>query len=214
MFHTPFDPPRPSSVYIPEDVDPNSPIELFKLFFDAEIVDYICNTSNEYAESEKEKRPAMYRYYKSMTKNDLYKLLGVIIHLGYRRIPRYRLAWSPSSLCFDPFLNEVMSRNHFESMSFLHVVDKEREDQLKNDKLAKVRPLIDHINKKCQQLYQPYREVSIDERMVCSKARFSFKQYIIRNKPTKWGFKLWCLCDAHNGYTVLNFRVEMGYLMM
>lgn len=80
-FH--FDPPCPSGVYIPEDVDPNSPIELFKLFFDAEIVDYICSASNEYAESEKEKRPAMYHYYKSMTRNDFYKLLGVIIHLGY-----------------------------------------------------------------------------------------------------------------------------------
>ena len=112
----PFDPPRPSGVYIPEDVDPNSPIELFKLFFDAEIVDYICNASNEYVESEKEKRPAMYCYYKSMTRNDFYKLLGVIIHLGYRRIPRYRLTWSPASLCYDPFLSEVMSRNHFESM--------------------------------------------------------------------------------------------------
>ena len=36
--------------------------------------------------------------------------------------------------------------------------------------------------------------------MVRLKARFSFRQYI-RNKPTKWGFKLWCLCDFHNGYT-------------
>ena len=104
-----------------------------------------------------------------------------------------------------------MSRNHFESMmSFLHAVDKEREDQLKKDgdKLAKVRPLIDHINKKCQQLYQPHCEVSVDERMVHSKARFSFKQYI-RNKPTKWSFKLWCFCDAHNGYTV-RFSVYRG----
>ncbi len=34
--------------------------------------------------------------------------------------------------------------------------------------------------------------------MVRSKARFSFRQYI-RNKPVKWGFKLWCL--SRNGYT-------------
>ena len=51
--------------------------------------------------------------------------------------------------------------------------------------------------------------MSIDERMVRSNARFSFKQYI-RNKPTKWGFKLWCLCDAHNGYTV-HFSVYRGW---
>ena len=44
--------------------------------------------------------------------------------------------------------------------------------------------------------------------MVRSKARFSFRQYI-RNKPTKWGFKLWCLCDSHNRYT-LSFSVYRG----
>ena len=57
-------------------------------------------------------------------------------------------------------------------------------------------------------IYQPNMEVSIDERTVCSKAQFSFKQYI-RNKPTKWGFKLWCLCDSHNAYTV-SFSVYCG----
>ena len=44
--------------------------------------------------------------------------------------------------------------------------------------------------------------------MVKSKARFSFKQYI-RNEPTKWGFKLWCLCDSHNGNTN-NFTIYCG----
>jgi len=57
-------------------------------------------------------------------------------------------------------------------------------------------------------LHQPHAEVSIDERMVKSKARFSFHQYI-KNKPTKWGFKLWCLCDSHNGFTN-NFTIYRG----
>ena len=37
---------------------------------------------------------------------------------------------------------------------------------------------------------------------------FSFKQYI-HNKTTKWGFKLWCLCSAYNGYTV-EFSIYQG----
>ena len=65
-------------------------------------------------------------------------------------------------------------------MTFLHVVDKEDETQLKanNDKLAKVRPLRDHLNERCKKFCQPNMEVSIDERIVHSKAHFSFKQYI------------------------------------
>ena len=29
---------------------------------------------------------------------------------------------------------------------------------------------------------------------------------VYENKPTKWGFKLWCLCDSESGYT-MNFMV-------
>ena len=31
----------------------------------------------------------------------------------------------------------------------------------------------------------------------------------IYNKPVKWGFKLWCLCDTLNGYTS-SFSVYRG----
>ena len=44
--------------------------------------------------------------------------------------------------------------------------------------------------------------------MVRSKACFSFRQYL-KNKPTKWGFKLWYLCDSRNGYTS-DFSVYRG----
>jgi len=146
-----------------------------------------------------------------MTTEDFYKMVAIFIHLGYKKIPKYRLAWNSSSLCYDSYVAQIMSRNKFEAlMAFLHVVDKEQEDQLRQDKdkLLKVRPLYDYINTQCQKFCQPGEELSIDERMVRSKAHFSFKQYI-RNKPTKWGFKLWCLCNASNGYTV-NFSIYRG----
>lgn len=60
---------------------------------------------------------------------------------------------------------------------------------------------------KCLEFYQPLRELSIDERMVKSKARSHFRQYI-RNKPTKWGFKYWVLADP-TGYTV-DFNLYCG----
>lgn len=44
--------------------------------------------------------------------------------------------------------------------------------------------------------------------MVADKGRYSFRQYI-KDKPTKWGMKLWVLADSSNGYTC-NFKVYLG----
>ena len=60
--------------------------------------------------------------------------------------------------------------------------------------------MLDHMNSTSLCFYQPHENVAVDERMVKSKARFSFQQYI-KNKPVRRGFKLWCLCDSKNGYT-------------
>lgn len=207
----PFTPVTSPGMYLPDNTDSSDPETLFRLFFSDDIVDYICRASDEYADSLQDRRKVMYKYYKRMSPEDFYKVVALLIHFGYKKIPSYRLAWSKASLCYDPFVSSIMSRNRFESlMYFLHVVSQEDEEQFKNDKdkLAKVRPLSDHINKKSKMYCQPEKEISIDERMVRSKARFGFKQYI-RNKPTKWGFKLWCLCNASNGYTV-KFSVYRG----
>jgi hypothetical protein len=101
-----------------------------------------------------------------------------------------------------------MPRNRFEAISsFFHVVTPDEEIQLAEDPLKKIRPLYESIKSKCLELYQPLRELSVDERMVKSKARTHFRQYI-RNKPTKWGFKFWVLADP-TGFTI-NFELYQG----
>ena len=114
---------------------------LFELYFSEEVVEEICCCSNEYAEANKDKKPYAYKYYKSMTKEDFYKLVGLLIHFGYRKIPQYRLVWRHISPCYDPFVVSVMSRNKFDSLLvFSRIVDKYSEEDLKkkSDKLAKV----------------------------------------------------------------------------
>ena len=44
--------------------------------------------------------------------------------------------------------------------------------------------------------------------MVPHKGRLSYKQYI-KNKPIRWGIKLWVLCETKTGY-VYNFDVYLG----
>jgi len=81
----------------------------------------------------KHSKRVMYKYFRpGMDSTYFYNLVAILIHLGYRKIPSYRLAWNTTSLCYDPFVANIMGRNRFESLlSFLHVVDKETEAQLK-----------------------------------------------------------------------------------
>lgn len=76
------------------------------------------------------------------------------------------------------------------------------------DKIYRVRQFLDFVLQNSQRLYRLDREVSIDETMVPHKGRLSFKQYI-KNKPVRWGIKLWVLCEAKTGY-VFNFQVYLG----
>lgn len=136
-----FSPSRNVGVHLPPGINDTSPLALFQLFFAESIVNFICKSSDEYAELMKEKLPRMHSTYSQMNIEDFLKLLGILLHFGYRKIPRYRLAWKQSSLCYDPFISSVMGRNKFESlMTFLHVTDKSTEERLKveGDKLLKV----------------------------------------------------------------------------
>ena len=105
-------------------------------------------------------------------------------------------------------LLDLMSRSRFEAInSFFHLVTPGEELANADDPLKKVRPFYDDLKRKSQELYQPLRELSVDERMVKSKARTHFRQYI-QNKPTKWGFKFWVIADP-TGYT-LDYNLYCG----
>lgn len=84
-----FVPKRPVGVHnIPSNFEEITPGDLFKLYFDSTVVDYICSASNEYAERNKSKYPTMYAYLRQMTPEVFYKFVGILLHLGYRKIPR------------------------------------------------------------------------------------------------------------------------------
>ena len=103
---------------------------------------------------------------------------------------------------------DLLTCQRFELIgSFLHVVTPEEERAAGNDRLRKLSPFLNLMKNKCLELYQPVKNLSIDERMVKSKSRSHLIQYM-RNKPVKWGFKLWVISDL-TGYT-LDFNVYTG----
>ena len=127
-------------------------------------------------------------------------------------LPNFADYWETNSIFSQPKIVKGMSRNHFEQLrGRLHFNDNSlaaAHGTPGYDKLFKIKPIIDAICKKCKSLYNPGKNISIDEAMVKFKGRSSIKQYQPL-KPIKRGFKVLCRADSANGY-VSNFVVYTG----
>ena len=70
------------------------------------------------------------------------------------------------------------------------------------DPLFKVRPFLDLLLPQFKAHFQPGRDLSIDEAMIGFERSIFFKQYMPA-KPTKWGIKVWEMCEAATGCRVV-----------
>jgi len=90
-----------------------------------------------------------------------------------------------------------MCRNRFNKIrQYVHVNDRENMPPRRpqQDKLYKVRPLIEAVSRTLIEQYNPTQNASIDEGMVKYKGRLAFKQYM-PFKPIKQGIKVWIRSD-------------------
>ena len=92
--------------------------------------------------------------------------------------------WSTDPLYSSEVIrSNPISRNTFSAiLTFLHVSDIDPDKSDSSDRLYKVHFLLDSLKSNCQKYYQPFQHISVDERMVKSKGRFTCKQYV-KMKP-------------------------------
>ena len=185
-----------------------SELSFFKLFFTHELIDMICLYTNRYAAATGHHKPSLFKGWIAVSPNEMYRYIGLLFYMAVVNLPRLNLYWSTSVLFHGTWARSfISSMKRFKQISgFLKVSNFENED--KTDKICKVRFLHDYIRRKSMKHFQPDEHVSIDERMVRNKGRYAFRQYM-KDKPTKWGMKLWVVADAVTGYTY-DFEVYTG----
>nr|XP_023668316.1 piggyBac transposable element-derived protein 4-like [Paramormyrops kingsleyae] len=191
-----------------------SPLDVFQLFFTKAVLATLCLHTNKYARHKHSQGSK--QTWKNIDTGELLTYLGLTIYMGLVRFAHIKDMWSTDKLHRHPFPASVMSCNRFKAISsFLHMSDPEADvtnDRLKGspgyDPLFRLRPLRDDIIMSCKAYYHPHQNITIDERMVASKGRHRMKQYM-KDKPTKWGFKLFALADSQTGYT-FDFSVYQG----
>ncbi|XP_005091401.1 piggyBac transposable element-derived protein 4 [Aplysia californica] len=195
------------------NLDENSkPIDFFHLFVPPTFLDEIVVQTNLYAEQCQNNKGKRDTYWKAVTVSDIRKFLYLNIMFGIHHVPDSRLYWSVDPVLRVPAVADVMSRQRFEKINqYFHLNDSTKmpnRGEENYDPLFKLRPLLDTVRTACGSSYKPGRNISIDEAMIGFNGRLHFKQYI-RNKPTKWGIKVWCVAEAETGY-MLNFRFYTG----
>lgn len=142
------------------------------------------------------------------TPSEIEQLIGMHLLMGVIRMPSYRMYWSEQTRY--PPIADVMPLKRFEQLRrYLHVNDNtdcKPTTHADHDRLFKLRPLLTAFQANCLSIDQE-SEQSIDEQIVPYKGRVPIKQYV-RNKPHKWGFKLFLRCGVSG--IVYDFRVYTG----
>lgn len=144
----------------------------------------------------------------NLKKEELLAFIGMNFYMGYNTRPSWTDHYSSAPDLNNPLICKTMPRDRFAAIvSHLHCNDNTKMDSNCKDKLYKIRPFIDALNKKFQDCYYGTRELSVDESMIKFKGRSVLKQYLPM-KPIKRGYKLWCLADQR-GF-IKNFIIYQG----
>lgn len=167
-----------------------SPMELFELIWNHEIMSLIVEQSELYA------RRDLNQSTFSTTDDEIRQFIGILLLTGYNCQPCEKDYWSTSCDLGCDLVTSTMSRNRFlELKRCLHLADNQ---QLQATKMAKVAPIYDLLNKNLLQFGIFHDQLSVDESMVPYYGHHGAKMFI-RGKPIRFGFKLWMLCGV-DGY--------------
>ena len=138
----PFQPAREVGPHLPDGCE--SPLELFELFFDANVINRIIRSTTSYAEHKKEEKKNRYEQFTKnpLTYAEVMAFLGVLILLGIHNVRNYRKeAFSESKAQVLIRLHDLLTCHRFELIgSFIHIVTVEEESSLGQDPLKKNSP--------------------------------------------------------------------------
>ena len=158
-------------------VEDKTALQYFYQFFTPDLIALVANQTNLYSFQKKHQNI-------KTTTAEITSLIGIMMKMGIVKLPQYRLYWS-QQLRYPP-VADVMSCNRFQQlMENLHFINNDDID--KNDKLAKITPIINAVRDECIKV-EPEEHHSVDEQIIPSKTKFSSIHEYNPKKPKKWGF--------------------------
>lgn len=187
-----------------------TPYDFWKLFVKDEVINKLVTETNRYADQQKNLRlnikpNARINKWVDVDFNEMQKFLGVILYMGLNPLPTLGHYWQCDDLYFSAVPRQF-SRNRFELiLSLFHCANNEA--AAPEDRLYKIRNIVDDIVNNFQEAYTPEQDMCIDESMVPFLGRLFFRQYV-KGKRHKYGIKIFKLC-VKDFYT-LGYKIYCG----
>lgn len=183
-------------------------LEIFEHFVSEEFIEQIVSESIKYKDYLVSQNNAdNMKNYKCPNKNEMYLYLAICLLMPQVKKQRVKDYWSKDFVIETPVFAQLMSRGRFiELTKYLHFADNANVN--KNDKLFKIRFVVDHFRKTFRDSLYPFQNLVIDESLVLFKGRISFRQYI-PSKRHRFGIKFFIIVDCETGY-ILDFLIYTG----
>uniref|UniRef100_A0A672GR58 PiggyBac transposable element-derived protein domain-containing protein n=1 Tax=Salarias fasciatus TaxID=181472 RepID=A0A672GR58_SALFA len=195
-------PPLPEYQHSPPDFV-GTPFEYFSRYFSPEVIKHITYQTNLYA-TQKDVNTTF-----TTTEDEMLNFLAILIYMGIAELPSIDDYWAMDTRV--PQVANLMSSKRFRLMRRLVHFNDNTQIPGTVDRFFKIRPLFSFLNTVFRKEPQTPKQ-SVDEVMVAYKGKTAgnLRQYI-KNKPDKWGFKLFgkTTLEAH-GVPLMPIQKTLG----
>lgn len=179
-----------------ESMAAECPQDFFELFFNEKLFEIVLQQTNLYALQNNKML--------GVTIDELKVVIGGMLHSSICKLPNKKKYWASGDHVPKLLANSIRRDRFLDILHNLHFRDNTLPT---NDRAAKLRPFLDHLQEKFIQHGGFPEHFAIDESMIPYFGKHFAKQFI-RGKPIRFGFKMWALCSK-GGY-LHSFDLYLG----
>lgn len=179
-----------------------TPIQAWNCLFDNDMLYHIVSCTNKYIQKKKNDF-SRERDSNDTNIDEIKAFIGVLYICGAMKSSHNNTGdiWAKDGTGLDIVMCTMSkSRFHFllQVIRFDDISTRAIRKQI--DKITHVREIFEKVVSNSQQAYTISEYATLDEHLEGFRGRCSFRQYI-RNKPAKYGIKIFMLCDARTFFT-------------
>lgn len=148
----------------------STPRDAFNGLFSTDVVDQLVRATNKYGKTLYNSKPLAKRVeFQETNQKELLKFLGLCLLQGQTKSPTIRQLFSKHPLYYRPVFSATMSGRRFETILRCfntHSDPNISTEPSSDDRLIKVRPLLDTMIQRFSAAYSPDKELSLDESLL------------------------------------------------